>query len=164
MPDPRQNPAVRVATRKVRVEVTQQDIDRGRPRDSGRCVVATALARSLPEAHHFLVDVAAIRFTLNEERWHYIPPTVVAAYVVAFDAGDVLEPMTFELRDALVRPIVRRPGVGGRPPGSNVASKERTPPLFGGGRKRDYGSRSLRINQDRFVLATRTIPAPETAP
>lgn len=138
------SPSVRVVQTKLRIEVTARDIARAKRRDSGKCAVSTAIARSVPDASHILTDVQTIRFTRGGvERYVFITPDRVKAYVYAFDRGEDLEPMTFELRDALVRPILRRPGVGGRPKGTTMASRRRVPPLIGGSRRRTYGERSL---------------------
>lgn len=80
------------------VEVTQYDIDRAKVNDSSRCVVATALARSIPGSSRISVDVQTIRFTLNGERFVYLTPPAVTGYVIAFDAGEEIHPFRFRLR------------------------------------------------------------------
>ena len=81
------------------IEVTQNDIDRAHVNDSYRCVVATALARQIPDASHIEVDLQTIRFTREGERLIYLTPYTAAGYVVAFDAGDEMEPFSFSLRN-----------------------------------------------------------------
>ena len=82
----------------VTIEVTQVDIDRAKVKDSSRCVVATAIARSIPGAQRISVDVQSIRFTVGGERFVYLTPYSVSGYVVAFDAGDDIHPFKFGLR------------------------------------------------------------------
>jgi hypothetical protein len=79
------------------IEVTQTDIDKADPKNSGRCVVATAIARSIPSATRIEVDVQTVRFTVAGERFVYVTPYTVSGYVVAFDAGDDLYPFKFRL-------------------------------------------------------------------
>jgi hypothetical protein len=66
------------------VEITETDIEKAKQNDSYKCVVAQAIARTFPDAHHIEVDTQTIRFT--------------EGYVVAFDAGEAIEPFTFQLR------------------------------------------------------------------
>lgn len=80
------------------IDVTQADIDRARVKDSSRCVVATAIGRSIPAASRISVDVQTIRFTIAGERFVYLTPPAVTGYVIAFDAGDKIHPFRFRLR------------------------------------------------------------------
>jgi len=82
------------------IEVTQGDIDRAMTKNSSRCVVATAIARSIPSATRISVDVQSIRFTVAGERFAYLTPYAVSGYVVAFDAGDDIHPFRFRLDEA----------------------------------------------------------------
>jgi hypothetical protein len=81
------------------VEVTQDDIDQAEPKDSSRCVVATAVARAFPRASRIQVDVYGIKFTIGERRHTYLTPPKVHEYIVAFDAGDTIHPFRFSLSD-----------------------------------------------------------------
>jgi len=82
----------------TKVDVTQEDIDTALRKNSSRCVVATAIARTVPKATNVTVDVHSIRFTEGGRRYTYLTPHPVMDYIVAFDAGDVLHPFTFRLR------------------------------------------------------------------
>jgi hypothetical protein len=82
------------------IEVIQADIDKADPKKSGRCVVATAIARTIPDAHRIEVDVQTVRFTQNGERYVYVTPYPVSGYVVAFDAGEPIHPFRFRLNEA----------------------------------------------------------------
>ena len=81
------------------MDVTEKDIDQALVKNSSRCVVATAIARSIPGANRIQVDVQSIRFSLEGERHVYLTPYAVAGYVVAFDAGDDIHPFRFQLRE-----------------------------------------------------------------
>jgi hypothetical protein len=81
------------------IEVTAADIERATRNDSYTCVVAQAIARTIPDARNIDVDVQMIRFTIGGERLGFLTPYVVQGYVVAFDAGDEIHPFTFQLRD-----------------------------------------------------------------
>jgi hypothetical protein len=88
-------------TRRWNIEVTADDIERAQVDDSYRCVVAQAVARTIPDATRIEVDVQTVRFTRSGERLIYLTPYSVAGYVVAFDAGDEIHPFRFQLRDPI---------------------------------------------------------------
>lgn len=81
------------------VEITESDIERAHKNDSYNCVVAQAVARTVPDATRIEVDTQSIRFTTQDERRIYMTPYAVQGYVIAFDAGDPIEPFSFQLRD-----------------------------------------------------------------
>lgn len=87
--------------RAIRVEVTQDDIDRAMRSDSSRCVVAQAVARTVPHATRISVDIQTVRFTDGDGvRRVYLTPTAVEQYVVGFDAGDEIKPFAFGLYES----------------------------------------------------------------
>ena len=81
------------------IEVLQKDIDQADPKKSGRCVVATAIARCVPDATRIEVDIQTVRFTRDGERFVYVTPYPVTGYVVAFDRGESIHPFTFRLNE-----------------------------------------------------------------
>src|SRR5215475_5876738 len=87
--------------RRLHVDVTQRDIDWGIRGDSGRCVVARALARSIPDAARIEVDTQTVRFTSGGKRWAFLTPLVVQQYVADFDGGKPIGPFAFTLRSAI---------------------------------------------------------------
>lgn len=87
--------------KQISIEVVQRDIDRAIRADSSHCVIATAVARAVPDATRVEVDTQTIRFTSNGKRLAYLTPLVVQGYVVAFDAGDPIAPFSFKLRDPM---------------------------------------------------------------
>lgn len=87
--------------RRIAVDVTQEDIDKAMRSDSARCVVAQAIARTLPDARRISVDVQTVRFTDGHGvRRVYLTPVGVEQYVIGFDAGDKIEPFSFGLYDS----------------------------------------------------------------
>lgn len=85
-------------SQQLEISVTQADIDRAITKNSSRCVVASAIARSIPDASRIQVDVQTVRFSVGGERYVYLTPYGVAGYIVAFDAGDKIHPFRFRLR------------------------------------------------------------------
>jgi hypothetical protein len=83
------------------IEVTEKDIARAHQNDSYKCVVAQAIARNIPDAHRIEVDTQAIRFTRTstQQRYIYLTPYAVQGYVIAFDAGEKIEPFRFGLNE-----------------------------------------------------------------
>jgi len=86
---------------RIRIEVTEQDIERAHRSNSYHCVVAQAVARTVKDARSIDVDIQTIRFTRDGGRWIFLTPYAVQGYIVAFDAGDPIEPFTFELRNPM---------------------------------------------------------------
>ena len=81
------------------VEVTQADIDQAMRKKSGKCVLATAVARSIEGATRIDVDLQTIRFTVDGERRVYLTPPGASGYVIGFDAGDPIHPFGFRLNE-----------------------------------------------------------------
>ena len=81
------------------IEITERDIANGIREDSTKCVVAQAIARTIPDAMRIDVDTQSLRFTYFDQRLVYLTPPAVSEYVVAFDAGDPIEPFRFHLRN-----------------------------------------------------------------
>lgn len=86
-------------TNSKKIDVTQETIDKALRGNSSRCVVADAIHQAMPQASRISVDLRTIAVTIGDKRYHYITPERVAAYIVAFDAGDTIHPFTFRLRD-----------------------------------------------------------------
>src|SRR4030095_7072053 len=83
------------------IDVTEKDIARAHQKNSYKCVVAQAIARNIPDAHRIEVDTQAIRFTRTstQQRYVYLTPYAVQGYVIAFDAGEKIEPFRFGLSE-----------------------------------------------------------------
>jgi hypothetical protein len=94
-----------MATKYTTVNVTQEDIDKAIRKQSARCVIATALARTIPGATKVAVDLQALRFTVNGERHVYFTPPGAAGYVIAFDAGEPIHPFGFRLSETHRLPV-----------------------------------------------------------
>lgn len=107
---------------RYKIVVTDADIERAVKADSYHCVVSQAIARSIPDAHHIEVDSQTIRFTRGDERLVYLTPYTVMGYVVAFDAGDKIEPFTFTIKQPKV---VRRRWLGEKRAASQKKSRDR---------------------------------------
>lgn len=81
----------------TQIDVMQSDIDKADLKASSRCVVATAIARTYPDATRIEVDLQTIRFTRDGERFVYVTPYAATGYIVAFDAGEDIHPFSFRL-------------------------------------------------------------------
>lgn len=91
----------------IKIEVTPEDIRRAIIADSYKCVVSQAIARTIPDATNIEVDIQTVRFTrqTTKNRYVYLTPYTVQGYIVAFDAGDSIEPFIFTLRNPqIVKP------------------------------------------------------------
>lgn len=85
--------------RYFQIQVTDQDIARAKRNNSHHCVVTQAIARMIPDAARIEVDTQSIRFTRAQSgaRHVYLTPYAVQGYVIAFDAGEPIEPFSFRL-------------------------------------------------------------------
>lgn len=82
----------------MRIDVTQEDIDRGTPDNCLYCPVARALNRVLPN-EVFAVRKAEIIRALDEDGETQViaPPQEVIDFVAAFDSCEPVAPFSFEL-------------------------------------------------------------------
>jgi hypothetical protein len=101
-----------IKTARTRIDITDRDIARANRGDSYTCVVSQAVARTIKSATRIEVDTQTIRFTKDGYRYIYNTPPAVQGYVVGFDAGDPVEPFSFQLRDARVARMYRRTPAG----------------------------------------------------
>jgi len=83
------------------IEVSDADIAKAKRNDSYMCVVTQAIARAIPDATRIETDTQTTRFTRNGERLMFLTPYAVTGYIIAFDAGDPIEPFTFQLRNPI---------------------------------------------------------------
>lgn len=88
-----------MGTKFTTIQVTQADIDKSLHKNSSKCVLATAVARSIPGARRIDVDLQTVRFTVDGERHVYLTPPGASGYVIAFDAGDPIHPFGFRLSE-----------------------------------------------------------------
>jgi hypothetical protein len=164
---------------RINVEVHQEDIDRAMKNHSSKCVVATALARTVKDVERIDVDMQTIRFSIGDKRMVYLTPWRVQDYIVGFDAGETIEPFQFQIRDPQITERARARGevvlepelsLEGAPPVEKAKPKRRQPRIqtVGGGVRvrsggrvppqskvgyrthtRVYGRRIMRVNQAR---------------
>lgn len=85
---------------RIKIVVTQKEIDEALPRDSGHCMIADAVKVAYPTAKSISVDLQTIRWTdlAKGLRYTFLTPRVAQVALVKFDQGIAPEPMTFQLR------------------------------------------------------------------
>lgn len=82
------------------IEVTQEDLDNARPKDSSHCMIADAVKRALPHAKNISVDLATIRYSdpARGKRYIILTPPIAQQQLLWFDQADPrLEPFSFRL-------------------------------------------------------------------
>jgi hypothetical protein len=84
------------------IEVTEEDVREGIRCDHRFCMVATAIPRTVPQATFIHVDAQGVSFTVGTKRLYYVSPPAVARYIQLFDAGQVIEPFSFMLREPVI--------------------------------------------------------------
>jgi hypothetical protein len=159
--------------KRIWVDVTQEDLDKGVKADSKNCAVARAIARAIPNATHIEVDTQTIRYTVDGIRYQHLTPATSQVYVTAFDAGDTedFNPWRFQLRDPKVtrrrirtekgkvamratnyrrrgRPDVPIPPSTSGPSQVTTAGEVNPAPRVFKKKQRMYGGRLLRINKE----------------
>jgi hypothetical protein len=84
--------------RTVTVNVTQEDIDRGRRGSCGRCPVARAIRRDA-RLTNILVDPFYVVVGLATPAFFTVHlPRIARRFIEAFDAGRPVRPIAFPLR------------------------------------------------------------------
>jgi hypothetical protein len=80
----------------VRIEVTEEDIDRGKPEDRCACPVARAVRRAVGIPTSVAMDKIVVDYATpwQTEIW---TPDEVSIFVELFDIGGAVEPFAFEL-------------------------------------------------------------------
>jgi hypothetical protein len=88
----------------LKVDVTQEIIDRSVPKDSSHCMIADAIAAAYPRASFISVDLATIRFTDVEAgfRYVYLTPRHAQAALLDFDQGVKPAPFRFHVSAAQI--------------------------------------------------------------
>lgn len=76
----------------MKIQVTAEDIRRGRPGICGGCPIALAMRRA------FGVPIESWRFVSSTN--YSALPQVATVFVVDFDAGRPVQPIEFEVPDA----------------------------------------------------------------
>lgn len=86
------------------IDVQQNDIDTATPQNSGHCMIADAIKRQVPEAHAVSVDLHTIRWTDKKKaiRYEYLTPRPAQIGLLQFDAGDPVEPFSFQIARARI--------------------------------------------------------------
>lgn len=84
---------------RVHITVTREDIDGAIRNVSKHCAVATGIKASVEGCLRPQVDIQTIRWSESAtgKRYIYLTPPIVADYIIAFDAGDKIEPFEFDL-------------------------------------------------------------------
>lgn len=85
----------------IRIDVTQDDIDDGHPRESECCPVALALNRTMPLPWKWNVGVRPARAWLREPGVPVasvlVLPPRVDRFISRFDRGETVKPFSFEI-------------------------------------------------------------------
>lgn len=89
---------------RLNVTVPREIIATSAVKDSSHCMIAEALAATVPHARYISVDLATIRFTdlLAGVRYVYLTPRSAQIALLAFDQGEKPEPFSFRLENAHV--------------------------------------------------------------
>ena len=84
----------------MHIEITEDDIMDGWPRDCEYCPVALAVCRALaipPRWVNVADTMLYLHLHLDEEEWAIALPSVVKRFINDFDKGKDVHPFSFEL-------------------------------------------------------------------
>ena len=149
-------PPTRYEERPKSFRITPEDITRALRGNSSKCAGARGFATSVPEASHIDVSIDGgityIDNKTNERVTYPLLPARLKQMIIDWDSGKEIKPGTFKIRGAMVRDVMRRPGVGGRPRKDAAPKTDTTnePVVKKPSPQRDrrtYGIRSLPINR-----------------
>jgi len=130
----------------TQISVTEDDIAKAFVNNSAKCVVAQAIARTIPDSTRIEVDVQTIRYTGGDGRRHvFLTPYAVVGYVIAFDAGDEIEPFTFRLWHE-----------------REMTTKRQT--RTAAGKKRDTANSKVRRTREKRAAAAAATEVPDLTP
>jgi len=81
----------------MKINVTQLDIDTGKPFSGAKCPIAIAIKRAVPTAHKINVGAVEISFWQGGRRRGFDTPNSAANFVRQFDQQNRVEPFEFEI-------------------------------------------------------------------
>lgn len=134
---------------RTQIQVTEADIAKAHRKNSVRCVVVQAIARTIPDASRIDVDIQTIRWSRAGERFIYLTPYSTQGYIIAFDAGEEIQPFTFVLDERRRVPVQTRRRTAA---GAEVLRAERK-----------HQRAKKKQQQLELTAAGKTEPAPEPA-
>ncbi len=145
-----------------RINVTQENIEESTRENSAKCMVASALKGNIAGCKKTHVDMQTMRFTdVHGIRRTYLTPAAVQAALVRYDAGDPVEPFSFNLPSAIhlskpnnaVKSHATRRSVEVAPghEGARARIGGKAIPMMGNATRRRFGIRNLRINAEGKV-------------
>jgi hypothetical protein len=83
---------------KVRVQITQFDIDNGTPNCKRACPTALALLRAVPDSRHPVVDIFRAMIVVDDRTYTSVLPNELTDWIRSYDAShEVVEPAEFDL-------------------------------------------------------------------
>lgn len=131
----------------VRVYVTAEDIANATKAHAAQCVVARAVARTIPSASYIRVSDGLVRFNDSEKRMTYVftVPGRVQAYISKYDRTGRAQPFTFRLQDPATKRMISSHNPAGRTPNGNTPKRKRKNVAARHCVYRMYGNRSVTI-------------------
>lgn len=83
---------------KIKVHVTQEDINRGMKSQSSKCPIALA-CRGIPNCREAIIGINVAFLTIGKMEYKFLLPEMAGKFVRAFDSGLSwnCKPFTFEM-------------------------------------------------------------------
>lgn len=94
----------------LKVNITDELVQRACQRDSRHCMIAEAIKLTRPDYKNILVDLQTIRWTnpRTGKRYICLTPEAAGQALVLFDRGEPVQPFTLNLKPAQVTSVVTR--------------------------------------------------------
>ena len=86
----------------MRIEVTLEDINKGKRDNCRKCPVALAVQRVMPPGYKADIDQDYISYLDKAGIYHILcnAPAKVTTFIKRFDAGKPVKPFTFTIKEA----------------------------------------------------------------
>ena len=106
-----------------RINVLDEDIERGIRENSNACVVAQAIHRHIPTAQRIEVTLQTIRYSREGERHVFLTPLRVQQFIIDYDGGRDVPAFSFTLQNPIKGATVERTPAQKRADAARFAAK-----------------------------------------
>lgn len=91
----------------MKIKVAQEFIDNAKRKDSHHCMIADALAATVPGAKYVFVDVQTIRWTdpATRQRFICLTPPKAQVNIINWDQGEAVAPFEINIQPLVTKPM-----------------------------------------------------------
>jgi hypothetical protein len=85
---------------RMKISVTQEDIDTGITEDCRCCPIANAICRTVGPKGNVLVDSEQM-IEIGFSKYRAVRQEIVAEFIASFDDGEIVHPFEFEIEEII---------------------------------------------------------------